>query len=53
MTSCVSTLVHVAGDAPVDRDKQSSTILSGVSALASVASGDQDHVYSGVYAGGV
>ena len=49
VTSCESTLAHVAGDARVDRVKQSSTISSGVSALTSVAFGEQDHAYSGVY----
>ena len=50
MTSFVSTLVHVVGDALVDTDKQSITILSGVSAFASVASGEQDHASSGALA---
>jgi hypothetical protein len=36
VTSCDSTtLTHMAGDAQVDRDEQSSTISSGVSALTS------------------
>ena len=50
VTSFVSTLVHVVGDALVDTDKQSITILSGVSAFASVASGEQDHASSGALA---
>ena len=50
VTSFVSTLVHVVGDARVDTDKQSITILSGVLLLVSVASGEQDHTSSGVIA---
>ncbi len=50
VTSFVSTLLHVVGDALVDRDKQSITIFSCVSALASVVSGKQDHVSSGALA---
>ncbi len=49
VTSCVSVLVHVAGMARVDRDnlddEQSISITSGVSALACMASGEQDHVF--------
>jgi hypothetical protein len=43
---------HVAGNARVDSDKQSQsiTILSSVSVLMSVASWEQDHMSSGVYA---
>jgi hypothetical protein len=54
MTSCVSALVRVAGNARVDRDnlddKQSITITSGVSVHVRVASGEQDHVSSGLSA---
>ena len=37
----------VSGDARVNSDKQNITISSGVSALASVASGEQNHASSG------
>ena len=37
-------------DASVNSDKQNITILSGVSALASVASGEQNHASSGALA---
>jgi hypothetical protein len=55
MTSCVSALPpSVADDSQVDRDnideERSITVTSGVSALARVASGEQDHVSSGVSA---
>jgi hypothetical protein len=55
MTSCVLVLVPcVAGNLQVDRynidEEHSITITSGVSALAHVASGEQDHVSSGVSA---
>ena len=40
----------VSGDAQVNSDKQTITILSGVSALASVASEEQNHALSGALA---
>ncbi len=53
MTSCVSLLMpRVAGNLRVGRyninEECSITITSGVSALTHVASGEQDHVSSGV-----
>ncbi len=53
MTSCVSALaLCVAGNLQVDRynidEERSVTITSGVSALTRVASGEQDHMSSGV-----
>ena len=47
VTSFASTHVHVVGNVQVDTDKQSITISSGVSALASLASGEQDRTSSG------